>query len=231
MKHHERIANALAGKPTDRVPFGFWRHYPNEDRAPRRLADLMAEAQRRLELDFIKFMPYGLYSVVDWGVSLKVFEGWLDPPVQAAYPVREPEDWALLKPVRGDEGEYAVVLEAQRLCLKELGGRVPFLQTVFSPLTSALKLAGEETLLRHLHEAPERLQAGMEIITETTRQFSAAAVAGGADGLFYATQMSGADKLSAVEYETFAKRYDFHVLEAVAGRSWFNILHLHGAVG
>jgi hypothetical protein len=37
MTHRERIANALAGKPTDRMPFGFWRHYPNEDRASRRV--------------------------------------------------------------------------------------------------------------------------------------------------------------------------------------------------
>jgi uroporphyrinogen decarboxylase len=229
MTHRERIANALAGKPTDRVPFGFWRHYPNEDRAPRRLAELMVEAQRRLDLDFIKFMPYGLFSVVDWGVPLKLFEGLLDPPIQAAYPVRKAEDWAALKPIRGDEGEYAVVLEAQRLCLKELHGQVPFLQTVFSPLTSALKLAGEEALLRHLRDNPGRLEAGLEIISETTCQFAAAAVEHGADGLFFATQVSGSDKLSPSEFENFAKKYDFRVLEAVAGRSWFNMLHLHGS--
>jgi uroporphyrinogen decarboxylase len=228
MTHKERIANALAGKPTDRLPFGFWRHYPNEDRAPRRLAELMVESQQRLNLDFIKFMPYGLFSVVDWGVPLKLFEGVLDPPLQAAYPVRKPEDWALLKPVRGDEGEYAIVLEAQRLCIKDLRGRVPFLQTVFSPLTSALKLAGEKILLGHLRDHPDRLEAGLEIICETTRQFAAAAIDRGADGLFFATQMSGADKLSGPEFETFAKKYDFPVLEVVRGRSWFNILHLHG---
>lgn len=229
MTHRERIANALAGKPTDRVPFGFWRHYPNEDRAPRRLAELMAEAQRRLDLDFIKSMPYGLFSVVDWGVPLELFEGLLDPPIQAAYPVRKAEEWASLKPIRGDEGEYAVVLEAQRLCLKELRGQVPFLQTVFSPLTSALKLAGEETLLRHLRDNPGRLEAGLEIISETTCQFASAAVERGADGLFFASQVSGSDKLSRLEFETFAKKYDFRVLKAVAGRAWFNILHLHGA--
>ncbi len=229
MTHRERIANALAGKPTDRVPFGLWRHYPNEDRIPRRLAELVVAAQQRLDLDFIKFAPYGLFSVVDWGVPLKLFEGLLDPPIQAAYPVRKAEDWALLKPVRGDEGEYAVVLEAQRLCLKELHGRAPFLQTVFSPLTSALKLAGEETLLRHLRDNPIRLEAGLEIISETTCQFAVAAVERGADGLFFASQVSGSDKLSPVEFETFAKKYDFRVLEAVAGRTWFNMLHLHGS--
>ncbi len=228
MDQQDRIENALAGKPTDRLPFGFWRHYPNEDRAPRRLAELMVATQRQLDLDFIKFMPYGLFSVVDWGVPLKVFEGFLDPPVQAAYPLRKPQDWSGLQQIRGDEGEYAIVLEAQRLCLKQLGNRIPFLQTVFSPLTSALKMAGEEALLRHLRDNPRQVEVGLEIISETTRQFAVAAVERGADGLFFATQLSGSDKLSDAEFTTFGKKYDFSVLEAVAGKTWFNILHLHG---
>ena len=85
MNHLQRIENALQLKATDRLPFGFWKHFPNEDRSPRRLAEMMLALQKQLDLDFIKYMPYGLYSVVDWGVRLKVFEGFLDPPIQADY--------------------------------------------------------------------------------------------------------------------------------------------------
>ena len=35
MTHRERIEKALAFEPTDRLPFGFWWHFPNRDRAPR----------------------------------------------------------------------------------------------------------------------------------------------------------------------------------------------------
>ena len=40
MSHRERIERALALETSDRIPFGFWWHFPNRDRAPRRLAEL-----------------------------------------------------------------------------------------------------------------------------------------------------------------------------------------------
>ena len=228
MTHRQRIECALAGKEPDRPPFGFWRHYPNEDRAPRRLAELMIALQRDLDLDFIKLMPYGLFSVVDWGVKLKVFEGFLDAPVQAYLPIREPKDWTKLKPIAGDTGEYAVVLESQRVVLSEIESSIPVVQTVFSPLTSALKMAGEEILLRHINETPKAVHTGLEIIAETTRQFAHEAVSRGADGVFFATQMSNAGQLTSAQHYEFVKKYDMEVLSAVEGKSWFNILHIHG---
>ncbi|MDP7303028.1 MAG: hypothetical protein QGG09_08000 [Pirellulaceae bacterium] len=57
MSHRQRIENALAMKETDRLPFGFWWHFPNRDRAPRRLAEFAMGLQRKLDLDFIKFSP------------------------------------------------------------------------------------------------------------------------------------------------------------------------------
>ncbi len=163
MSHRERIEKALALAETDRLPFGFWWHFPNQDRAPRRLAQLSLELQQRLDLDFIKFSPYGLYSVVDWGVTLDV-RGGKQPPVQAEYPIQRPDDWCRLRPWRGTEGEYLIVLEAQRIALAEMREHVPLVQTVFSPLTSALKLAGPAKLLTHLREAPSAVHAALEII-------------------------------------------------------------------
>lgn len=228
MPHRERIEKALALEETDRLPFGFWRHFPNQDRAPRRLAQLSLELQRKLDLDFIKFTPYGLYSVVDWGVTLDV-QGGKHPPVQAEYPIQKAEDWRKLTPRRGTDGEYLVVLEAQRIALHEMRERVPLIQTVFSPLTTALKLAKPEKLLEHLREAPHAVHAGLEVITETTRRFASEAVARGADGLFFASQTANEGYLTRAEYGEFAKKYDLIVLEAVEGRCWFNALHLHGA--
>ena len=227
MSHRERIERALTLAETDRLPFGFWWHFPNQDRAPRRLAQLSLELQRKLDLDFIKFSPYGLYSAVDWGVVLDV-RGGKHPPVQAAYPIQRPEDWRKLRPWRGTEGEYLVVLEAQRIALAEMRERVPLIQTVFSPLTTALKLAGPEKLLAHLRESPSAVHAGLEIIAETTRRFAAEVVVRGADGLFFASQTANEGYLTRAEYAEFAKPYDLAVLGIAKGRSWFNVLHLHG---
>ena len=228
MEYVERIQNAIDGKATDRPALGFWMHYPNQDRGPRRLAEIMVEQQKRMDLDFIKFMPYGLFSVVDWGVKLKVFAGFLDPPVQEEFPIKEPEDWYKLKPYKGTEGEYAIVLEGQRLCLDMLDVRVPFVQTVFSPLTSCAKLSGEEVLKKHIAEHPDAVRAGLEIITETTLDFALESLSRGADGLFFATQMSNEAKLSSEDHTEFVKKYDLRILNETKNKSWFNILHLHG---
>jgi uroporphyrinogen decarboxylase len=227
LSHRERIEKAIALEETDRLPFGFWWHFPNQDRAPRRLAQLSLELQQKLDLDFIKFAPYGLYSVVDWGVTLDV-KGGNVPPVQADYPIKRPEDWRGLAQLRGTEGEYLIVLEAQRIALSEMRQRVPLIQTVFSPLTTALKLAGPEKLLAHLRDAPAAVHAGLAIIAETTRHFAIEALTRGADGLFFASQTANEGYLTRAEYAEFAKKYDLAVLEAVKGRSWLNILHLHG---
>jgi uroporphyrinogen decarboxylase len=227
MTHRERIKKALALEETDRLPFGFWWHFPNQDRAPRRLAQLSLELQQKLDTDFIKFSPYGLYSVVDWGVVLDV-PGGKEPPVEGEYPIVEPEDWRHLRRVRPDEGEYLVVLEAQRIALSERSVDVPLVQTAFSPLTSCLKMAGRERLLEHIRERPDAVRAALQIITETTRGFAVEAVERGADGLFFATQTANEGYLTGEEYDDLVKPYDLAVLEAVRGKSWFNILHLHG---
>jgi hypothetical protein len=75
--------------------------------------------------------------VVDWGVLLDV-RGGKETPVEAEYPIQTPEDWRRLRPHRGDEGEYLIVLEAQRIAIEERRSDVPLVQTVFSPLTSCL---------------------------------------------------------------------------------------------
>ena len=188
MTHRQRIEAALKGELTDRAPFGFWWHFANRDWSPRRLAELAVALQRRLDLDFIKFSPYGLYSVVDWGVTLEIFAGDMDPPVQASYPIQSPDDWTKLEPRSGEDGEYLVLLEAQRIALDMLDGQVPFTQTIFSPLTSAAKMVGRDQLPIHIREHPDELHEGLRIITETTRRFVAQVVERGADGLFFASQ-------------------------------------------
>jgi uroporphyrinogen decarboxylase len=120
------------------------------------------------------------------------------------------------------------VLEAQRIALSELKEDVPLIQTVFSPLTSCLKLAGNEVLLKHIREAPEAVHAGLEIVTETTQRFAVEVVNRGAAGLFFASQTAQSGYLSPQEYSDFAKKYDLIVLDAVKGKSWFDVFHIHG---
>jgi uroporphyrinogen decarboxylase len=95
-------------------------------------------------------------------------------------------------------------------------------------LTIAKKLAGEERFLADLREQPQMLSQGLEVITETMDRYAAACLEAGGDGIFFATQVATTDFLSAEEHRTFAEPYDRYILERVAARSPFSLLHGHG---
>ena len=227
--HKQRIENAIAMKENDRTPYSMWMHFPNRDRSPRRLAELAVGNQKKYDLDFIKFMPYGLYSTVDMGADLDVFEGYLKAPVLHEPVIKTAADWDKIRPVCGTRGEYAVVLEAQRIAMEMMDEHIPFLQTLFSPATTMAKLCSPKTRVEHMRTAPEKVHRVLEMITDTTIQFAKAAVALGADGFFYATQLSGRAAMETAEHEEFVKKYDLQILNAVKDCTWFNVLHLHGA--
>jgi uroporphyrinogen decarboxylase len=229
MNRRERIQAALQQKETDRLPFSLWRHFPNLDHHPRKLAELSLQYQREFDLDFIKFTPYGMLATIDWGVKLKFFPGFDTAAVAAEPAVREPEDWTKLQPLSGTDGEYLYALEGLRLAMLDIPKDVPLIQTAFSPLTNAMKMSGEAALLRHIREHPAKLEKGLEIIAETTKGYLKESVKRGAEGVFYATQMSCYDKLTVEEHERFVKKYDLEILNALKGSTWFNVLHLHGS--
>lgn len=227
MTRRERIEKAIAMQKPDRMPFSMWMHFPNTDRSPRALAERSLYYQRELDLDFVKYMPYGLFSTVDYGLRLKVFPGFYDAPVAEEPLVTKVEDWNVVKPVSGTEGEYAVVLESQRLFLKEAKD-VPLIQTVFSPLTTALKITSEATLIDHIRNHPAKVHEALEKITATTVQWAKAAVNGGAAGLFMASQMSLKSQLTVAEHREFVVQYDMAILNEIKDKAWFNVYHMHG---
>lgn len=229
MTHKQRIENALAHKPTDRLPYSLWRHYPNQDRHPRRMAELCLADQRRYDFDFIKLMPYGLYTTVDYGLDLEVFPGFSKPPVAHEPLIKRVEDWDKLRPVSGSRGDYAIVLESHKLLTEMMTEHVPFVQTIFSPMTTAAKLCSPSVLTQHIAQEPGKVRRALEIITDTTRQFLEASLAIGLDGVFFASQMSTEDLMDNKAHSEFVKKFDLEILELIKGRTWFNILHIHGA--
>ncbi len=228
MTKMERLQAAIRGEPVDRPPVALWRHFPGDDFRPEDLAAETLAFQQRYDFDFVKVTPASSYCLRDWGVEdvwLGNLEGTREYTVR---PIRSPDDWrslAVLDPTRGALGEQ---LRALRLIAEGLAGKVPFIQTIFSPLAQAKNLAGEESLLVHLRRHPEALQAGLETITATTVRFIEAARETGIAGIFYAVQHAQYGLLSEAEYAVFGRPYDLRILEAAQGL-WLNVLHLHGS--
>ncbi len=227
MDHWQRIEAAAAGEAVDRVPIALWRHFPGDDQDPGKLAAHMVAWQQHWDFDLVKFMPSGTYGVEDWGAKT-AYEGAANGArVVLAPGVARTEDWAKLARLDVRKGVYGQANEALRLAARELGGAAPILQTVFSPLTTALKLAGPR-LFADLRRAPDALEAGLRTITDVTIDFARAALGEGAHGLFIATQCASYRLLSAAEYERFGQRYDLELIAAVRGKARLNMLHVHG---
>jgi uroporphyrinogen decarboxylase len=228
MHKKERLMAAIRGEPVDRPPVALWRHFPGDDCRAGDLAAATVAFQRRYDFDFVKVTPASSFCVRDWG-SQDRWQGTLEGTRDYTfYPIQVPEDWEKLRSLDPVRGALGAQLDCLRLIADGLAGEAPFIQTVFSPLAQAKNLVGREHLLVHMRRYPDAVRAGLEVITEATRQFIQAACGTGVDGVFYAVQHAQYSLLSEEEYVAFGHPYDLQVLEA-AQELWLNVLHLHGA--
>lgn len=227
MDHWQRIESAIAGAQTDQVPVALWRHFPVDDQDAGKLAARTVAWQRAWDFDLVKFMPSGTFSVEDWGAR-SAWEGlWNGARAITVPGVKSPDDWTKLPRLDPRKGMLGAQNEALRIAAKELGGKVPILQTVFSPLTTARKLAGDP-MLEHLRKHPDALEAGLRTITDTTIAFAEEALKAGAHGFFFATQLATTDALTIEEHGKFGVKFDLDFINQIRSKTRLNMLHIHG---
>ena len=222
----ERVEAALAGEAPDRAPVSLWHHFPNQDQTAEALADVSVDWQRRFDFDFVKLMPPGDYATIDWGAESEYRGAPGGTRQTTRFPVTSVEDWRRIRQVPVDRGRNREVVEAARLVNERLGGAVPVLQTIFSPLTVAMKLS-DGAVIEHLRQRPDVVHEALEAVAAVTSGLLAVSLERGATGIFFATQCASTDLLTPEEYREFGTRYDLPVLET-AGASRFTLLHIHG---
>lgn len=227
MTKWERVRAALQGAETDRTPVALWRHFPHEDERPDTLAAAALAFQEKFDWDLIKFSPTGTYGIMDWGAETV----WQPNPsgirMVTRFPVQSHEDWPALKNLEVTAGFLGLQNQAIGLTARAVKGQVPLLQTIFSPLTTARKMAGER-VFTDLRKHPEALKQGLEIIADVTTRFALEAIRAGADGLFFATQLASYRLLNDREHQEFGETYDLQVLKALRPKAEILMLHIHG---
>lgn len=227
MEKRERVRAALNGAPVDRTPISFWRHFPERDRTPEGLAEVMVDFQRAYDLDFVKLMPTGMYPTQDYGCEIEVAPGEGGTTRLVSSPIRSAADWRRLGRLDVTRGVLGQQVAAVRLVRRELGDGVPIVQTVFSPATVAQKMAPDR-FQAHLREDPAAVAGALAAIRDWSIDFALACVDAGCDGLFFGTQLASRRVWSEEEYRRWGVEYDVPILDAVAGRTWFNLVHIHG---
>lgn len=225
--HTERIQACLHNQTLDRTPVALWRHFPVDDQDPRLLAEATLQFQRMYDFDLVKVTPASSFCAKDWGVEDE-WRGHTEGTRQYTKQIiQHPRDWESLPVLDPTAPHLAGQLDCLRFIRAKLGPDTPLLQTVFSPLAQAKNLAGNDTLIAHIHLHPEAVLKGLETIAETTRRFAEACLDTGIDGVFYAIQHAQASLLTLQEYQRFGLPYDQKALEP-AQELWCNLLHLHG---
>lgn len=226
MNPRDRLRAAISGKPVDRVPIALWRHFPGDDRKADSLAAVHVAFQQRYRWDFLKVTPASGYYGDDWGLRAGYKPNREGTRHYAERPVKKAGDWPHLKILDVTAGAYGRELHALRLIREALSDAL-ILSTIFSPLTIARTLSGEQAMIRYLRENPDELHQGLEVITDATARFAAETLATGIDGVFFATQCATTGYMTVEEYEEFGRPYDLRALEA-AQRAELRILHVHG---
>ncbi len=225
--HWERVRAALQGGVADCPPVALWRHFPQDDQRADSLAQAHVVFWRRFRFDLLKVTPASGYYADDWGLRAGYRPNREGVRTYLYRPIQKADDWLHLRRLDVTTGVYGRELRALRLIREDVGGQVPVLATVFSPLTVARTLSGDRAVVRYLREQPEALHAGLEVIAEVTSRFASECLAAGADGLFFATQMACPGGVTEEEYEVFGRPYDLRVLDAAAGAEVV-LLHAHG---
>ncbi|SOY94593.1 Uroporphyrinogen decarboxylase (URO-D) [Cupriavidus taiwanensis] len=225
--HWKRMDAVLRGDAMEQLPISLWRHFPVEDMDPGRLARHTIAWQEKWRFDFVKFMPPGTFSVEDWGAATAYTGATNGARVVTNAAVKRTEDWKKIRHLNARAGSWGQQNVALAQAAGGLNGSVPILQTVFSPLTTARKLA-TDGMFADIRCNPDALEAALRVITDVTIEFCLDAIRAGAHGIFLATQLASHRLLTVTEYERFGAKYDIEILEALRGRCQFNMLHAHG---
>lgn len=227
MTKTERIRAAIEGRQPDSIPYAIWTHLPGIDMDSVKLAEATFDFYKKYDIDFIKTMNNGMYAIEDMGclidysdISLGGVAKLIDTPIKTK------DDWSKVKVTSVDEGALKRELTSLELLLKKTNGEVPVVFTVFSPITTADKMSNK-LLLEHIkNDGGKQVHKALEAITKTTCELVKRAIALGADGIFFASQMSSYNIMSEELYREYGSFYDERVIAASEG--WFNVLHAHG---
>lgn len=229
MNSRERVYAAIANEEVDWTPVSVWRHFPEQDQTAEDLANQTVVWQERYSWDFVKFMPPGDYPTIDWG-AVTEFTGASGGNRTTTNPaIANVDDWKNLQPVDVGTGFNGMVLDALRMSRQRIDPDVPLLQTIFSPLTIAQKMT-DGHIVEQLRSQPDTIHAALNVITEVTSAMVKASFEAGADGIFFASQMTTFDVMEEDEYWTFGRAYDLSILEASRGAqpNGIVVFHTHG---
>ena len=208
MNKIERVRAVLRGEKPDRVPAGFWFHYPGTLTAKETAAEHI-KLFRETDMDIIKIMQDFSYPLTGT--------------------ITRASDWRHIRFGGVDAKEFEKPKEIISRILDEAGNEALTLMTMFGPFKAASFAFGDEELMFWAKEAPEDVAEGIKIIADGMTEWLQGYLDLGVDGLYYTAQFAEPGRFTQEQWETLVKPFDEQVLSVCRDREEkINFLHMCG---
>ena len=230
MTRRERVMAALRGEAVDRVPLSFWMHNFAAENSVKAFVAESLRLAREFGWDYLKPQSRAQCFAEAWGLRYQASGERALQYTRTHAPCADAATLRRLAPADPAAGALGEQLEALRQIRAGVGPDTPIIWTVFSPMMVVPYLlpGGVEQALTIARQEPAALEAALGVIAQTLASYTRLALAAGADGLFYATNVARQGLLTAAECRRFQRPYDLPVLSAAAPGP-FNVLHVCGA--
>jgi len=212
MNRKQRVLAALEGKPTDRVPVSFWRHYDrNGGLGPgpavgRENIELHGKFYAETGMDFVKIMYDGI-------------------PLPFSGSIQDLADLKKIRPV-GLDSEYAKAILERAVGVNErLKDETYTYFNLFSPFC-LLRRIGDEKLAEFIRRDAAAVKDALTAIGEGLCRIEEELVASaGCLGVFLCFQGAERIRFSAEEFDELVRPSDLLVLEQANRSSDYTIAH------
>lgn len=214
MNKHQRFEAAIAGKPADSIPTGFWMHFPEED--------WFGDRAVRAHVDFYRAVDPDLLKVMN------------EYPYRMDRPIERISDWASWKPLSVKGGYYQGELDLIAAVADELSGEVPLLATIHGVYICAhhggrqpeVTFGDPHILTAHLKENPRAVAPALDAVADTLAELAVRSVEAGATAIYYSSIGGEAWRFDAETFETWIKPFEQRVLNAVRACNVPIVLHV-----
>ncbi len=211
MNKKQRVLDCIDGKPIDKVPFSFWRHYFGDDNYGKACIARHKELFDAADLDFIKMNSNGYYPI-DFGVSVRV-----------------PEDWKYVVPPKSGSAYFQEQIDLIREMREAVRDEACVFYVVYAAYSFLTRSFGKEICDAHLRDEQARpfLLPVLDAMGDFVAELCTALLRdGGATGIFEA--YSSNSRFSPQEYRQWIRPQDEKQIHACEGAGNYNIVHLCG---
>lgn len=208
MNKIERVKAVLNGQTPDKIPAGFWFHYPSSLTAEE-TANEHLKLFRHTDMDIMKIMQDFMYPI-DTKITCEA-------------------DWYKIKFDTPASAAFKKQAEVIKRILDGMGGEAFAVQTMFGPFKAASFAFGDALLMEHAKQYPDAVAAGVKTIAEMAYEWANAYMDLGLDGIYFSAQFGEVGRFTDAEWEKLVKPSDLLALSAAQKREGkINVLHICG---